>query len=84
MTDRRSGYKAFLLRLWRADNGGQPVWRLMLQEAGTQQQHFFSGTDALQTFLADLMTEQDGAEGRSGPTDSGSRLPEALAREDDL
>lgn len=77
MGERRSGYKAFLLRLWRVDNGGQPVWRIMLQEAGTQEQHVFSGISALQKFLADLIKERERDETRAAPAGTGSDLPGA-------
>lgn len=64
--DHPAGYRAFLLRLWRADNDGQPVWRLTLEEAGTRQQHHFHGVDALQAFLANLTAAHDQA-GTAGP-----------------
>jgi hypothetical protein len=66
MAKRRAGYKSFLLRLWRADNGGEPVWRFSLQETGSRQRLIFHGANALQAFLANLTTEQDADEDQSG------------------
>lgn len=76
MTAHPAGYRAFLLRLWRADNGGQPVWRLMLEEAGTGRQHHLHGVEALQAFLSDLTTVDDEAESRPDrqPPSSAGRL----------
>jgi hypothetical protein len=82
MADRRSDYRAFLLRLWRADNGGQPVWRLSLKEAGARQQRVFHGVDALHAFLTDLITAWDEGDSAAGPAGGGSPPPVTPGRED--
>ena len=82
MADHPSGYKAFLLRLWRADNGGQPVWRLTLEEASTGHRHHFHGVEALQTFLADLTTAHAEGDDETGPAAGYSQLPGQSPRED--
>jgi hypothetical protein len=50
------------LRLWRADNGGHPVWRLSLEEVGAEQRYLFHSVNDVQSFLNDLMIghEDDG------------------------
>ena len=83
MADRRSGHKPCALHLGRVDNGGRLVWRPMLEEAGTKRQRSFDGLNAMQTFLADLITEQDEAQSLARPAGSGSHLSETLAGEDD-
>lgn len=55
MTDQHSHYHAFLLRLWQADNGGQPVWRFSLEEPGNGLRHLFLSVAELDTFLLALM-----------------------------
>lgn len=64
--DQRTGYKAFLLRLWRADNDGQPVWRLTLEEAGTRKQHRFHDVEDLRAFLANLTAAYDEGDNQAG------------------
>lgn len=63
MAERYPHYRAFLLRLWRADNGGHPVWRLSLEEAGAEQRYLFHSVNAVQSFLIDLMIGQEDESG---------------------
>lgn len=58
MASDRSRYRAFLLRLWKADNGGQPVWRLSLEEAGRRRRRRFHSLEELDAFLLHLMREK--------------------------
>ena len=45
-------YHSYLLRLWRADNAGQPVCRVALEEPGRQTQIRFESLAALCAYLA--------------------------------
>lgn len=58
MASDRSRYQAFLLRLWVADNGGRPVWRLSLEEPGGSNRRLFHSVAELDTFLLALMSER--------------------------
>ena len=44
-------YRSYLIRLWRLDNAGQPVWRAALQEPGTETQISFASPAALWAYL---------------------------------
>jgi hypothetical protein len=49
-------YQAFLLRLRRLDNDGQPVWRISLESPGSASEHWaFANLEALVTFLTERM-----------------------------
>ena len=56
-------YRAFLLRAWRVDNGGVPVWRYSLQAAGDATIHVFRVASELVMFL-----ETEGVEEQSEPS----------------
>lgn len=57
MASDRSRYQAFLLRLWLADNGGQPVWRLSLEKPGSSSRRIFHSIAELDSFLLALTGE---------------------------
>jgi hypothetical protein len=49
-------YQAYLLRLRRLDNDGQPVWRISLESPGSGGEHWaFANLEALVTFLTEHM-----------------------------
>jgi hypothetical protein len=56
-------YRSYLLRLWRADNAGHPVWRASLEEPGSQTQLHFESLAALCAYLA----EQAGGSSKEEP-----------------
>lgn len=51
MDEDATPYRAYLLRIWRADNDGRPVWRFSLQPAGGGAPTVFHDPDELLTFL---------------------------------
>ena len=51
----QSTYQAYLLRLRRVDNAGQPVWRISLEVPGSQTQRYFDDLTALCHYLATQM-----------------------------
>jgi hypothetical protein len=48
----------YLLRLWQADNGDQPVWRLSLEQVHEQQRVIFASLAELADFLASRMNRE--------------------------
>ena len=51
MTTERPGYLAYLLRLWRVNDDGKPVWRASLESPHTGERHGFANLEALFDFL---------------------------------
>lgn len=45
MDPKRRGHLAYLLRLWRVDNGAQAIWRASLQDVRTGERLGFAGLD---------------------------------------
>jgi hypothetical protein len=43
--DPKRGHLAYLLRLWRVDNGPQAIWRASLQDVRTGERIGFAGLD---------------------------------------
>ncbi len=60
MPHKTSGYQAYLLRLWLADNSKRPVWRLSLQQVGEQQPRYFHSVADFFAFII-LLTEEAAA-----------------------
>lgn len=62
-----SHYHAFLLRLWRADNGGQPAWRYSL-ESPQKERYTFTSFKDLGAFLRRTIEggENDGSSAWGG------------------
>jgi hypothetical protein len=52
-------YRSYLLRLWRADNAGQPVCRASLEEPGGHPQLNFESLAALCAYLAAQMGDEE-------------------------
>lgn len=55
-------YRSYLLRLWRADNAGQPVCRASLEEPGGHPLLHFESLAALCAYLAAQMGGDGGEE----------------------
>ncbi len=51
MTTERSGYVAYLLRLWRSEANGEVVWRASVENPHTGERHGFASLDLLFEFL---------------------------------
>ena len=62
MTQEPPAYRSYLLRLWRAERDGQPIWRASLESAQTGERRTFADLATLCAFLA----EQTGGDGSSG------------------
>ena len=52
MNKTQPNYRSYLIRLWRMDNAGQPVWRAALQEPGSETQIHFESPHALWVYVA--------------------------------
>ncbi len=65
MTTRPVRYRAYLLRLWDANNHGPPAWRAALEDTHTGERWGFADLERLVAFLAaeigDGRPEEDGA-----------------------
>ena len=51
MAEEQSNYASYLLRLWRAEEDGQPVWRASLESTMDGQRLNFASLEALIAFL---------------------------------
>ncbi len=51
MTKKQMNYLAYLLRLWRVEEGGKSIWRASLQSPQTRERRGFASLDALFDFL---------------------------------
>ena len=58
-------YHSYLLRLWRVDNAGQPVWRVSLEAPGSRAQLHFESLSALCVYLAQQLNPNEKEEGLS-------------------
>lgn len=50
------GHLAYLLRLWRADNGTEAIWRASLQDVRTGERLGFAGLDEVVAYLRQQLT----------------------------
>ena len=57
MTAERPGYLAYLLRLWRVNDDGKPVWRASLENPHTGERHGFASLERLFAFLEEKTVE---------------------------
>ncbi len=57
MAGERSGYRAYMLRLWRAGSDEGPVWRALLESAHTGERQVFADLQALFAFLEQEVCE---------------------------
>jgi hypothetical protein len=69
MTQEPPTYRSYLLRLWRVERNGQPIWRASLESAQTGEQRTFADLAALWAFLAE-QTAGDGIAGERSPPDT--------------
>jgi hypothetical protein len=51
MDPHQRGHLAYLLRLWRAEEGTQPIWRASLQDVRTGKRLGFAGLDEAVAYL---------------------------------
>ena len=66
MNKTQSTYLSYLLRLRRADNMGQPTWRISLEVPGSETQTYFDNLEAVCAYLAARMQPM---EEKGGPMD---------------
>jgi hypothetical protein len=57
MTTEQRGYLAYLLRLWRVNDDGKPVWRASLENPHTGERHGFANLELLCAFLEQKTVE---------------------------
>jgi hypothetical protein len=57
MTTERPGYLAYLLRLWRVNDDGKPVWRASLENPHTGERRGFANLELLFAFLEEKTGE---------------------------
>jgi hypothetical protein len=48
----------FLIRLWSAEEGGEPAWRASLESVSTGEKHGFASLDDLFAFLRQQVLDQ--------------------------
>jgi hypothetical protein len=71
MTHENDGYRAYLVRLWPAQCGGQEVWRISVEDARTGERHAFVGLDQLSAFLREALYA------KGEPPEGEAKLPSA-------
>ncbi len=52
MPETQVNYTSYLLRPWRVDNGGRPIWRASLENTRTGERHGFADPASLFAFLS--------------------------------
>jgi hypothetical protein len=57
MTAEQPGYLAYLLRLWRVNDDGKPVWRASVENPHTGERHGFANLETLFAFLEEKTAE---------------------------
>jgi hypothetical protein len=66
MTDPDSGYRSYLLRLWRAEEPGV-AWRVMLESVNEPgQRHYFKDLESLMAYLMQQWQPPPGQAGQEG------------------
>lgn len=60
MDEEAVAYRAYLLRIWRADNDGRPVWRFTLQPIGPGSPEVFCSAYELLSFLLSVYQKNGG------------------------
>jgi hypothetical protein len=53
MVSEQTGYRSYLLRLWRVGSADAPSWRASLEDARTRQRLNFASLEQLFAFLID-------------------------------
>jgi hypothetical protein len=64
MNDNQQGYFAYLLRLWRVDDGTTPEWRASLESPYSAERRGFSSLKTLFRFLEQLTGDCVPADGQ--------------------
>lgn len=76
MIENTSLYIAFLLRLWYADNGGDPVWRFSLEAPGSGEQlRFLNVADLVEFIQAYISAHEQKSEGVADEETGGENAP---------
>jgi hypothetical protein len=57
MMTEQPGYLAYLLRLWRVNDDGKPVWRASLESPHTGERRGFANLELLFAFLEEKTVE---------------------------
>jgi hypothetical protein len=57
MTTEQPGYLAYLLRLWRVNDGGNSVWRASVKSPHTGERYGFANLELLFAFLEEKTGE---------------------------
>jgi hypothetical protein len=57
MTTEQPGYLAYLLRLWRVNDDGKPIWRASLESPHTGERRGFANLELLFAFLEEKTAE---------------------------
>ncbi len=67
MDTEETGYRSFMLRLWRVKKNGECIWRASLENPRTDQTYNFPNLQALCGFLLNFETivKEEGAEAGS-------------------
>jgi hypothetical protein len=74
MDTRRPGHVAYLLRLWRADDGRQePIWRASLQDVRTGERRGFAGLAEAVRYLEQQMEGPERGLGNGEPSADAER-----------
>ena len=68
-------YLAYLLRLWQADQNGNPVWRASLEDPRTGERRGFASLQSLIDFLNEQIIKEDG---KNYSVDQISEKPDSL------
>ena len=76
MSERRSTYLAFMLRIRWAENAGQPVWRISVERPGQPGQVRLESLAALCAYLT-AQTQNDEEEGGDLEENEGSSSPDS-------
>jgi hypothetical protein len=75
MPQPRPTYHSYLIRFWRMDNAGQPVWRVGVEEPGTQMPIYFENLTALFVFLAEQLGVATEAQKPAAEQDAAPTVP---------
>ena len=55
--DRKKKYRSYLLRLWMADDNGDQLWRLSLEDPFSGERRGFANLEDLCTYLEEKMKD---------------------------
>lgn len=75
MMTEQPGYLAYMLRLWRANDDGQPVWRASLESPHSGERHGFANLETLFVFLEEQTGGQPKRKGQQDLSEPGPGLP---------